>query len=128
MRMLLDTHVLIWALAEPRKLAKGIRAMVEARENEVLFSAASTWEIAIKAQVGRVRFTAQPEELAQAAVASGFDELPVYAVAASRVAQLPMYHRDPFDRILVAQAIAESIRLFTADAMLARYSDLVTVI
>lgn len=128
MRVLLDTHVLIWALAEPGKLASEIRLIMEDPENEILFSAASIWEIAIKAQISRIDFSLQPNDIAQAAVDSGFAELPVRAASAALVAQLPLHHRDPFDRLLIAQAISEPVRFFTVDAMLARYSELVRVI
>jgi PIN domain nuclease of toxin-antitoxin system len=125
-RILLDTHVLVWALSEPQRLAKKLRATISDPENDVFFSAGSIWEIAIKAQIARVRFALQPEEVANAAIASGFEELPIRSDAAAYVARLPMYHRDPFDRILIAQAICELARFFTNDESLTRYSELVT--
>lgn len=128
MRVLLDTHVLIWALGEPQRLSKEMRLLLEASETTVLFSAASIWEIAIKMQIGRVHFSVQPQEITEVAITSGFEELPVRAAAAAQVAQLPMHHRDPFDRLLIAQAISEPAKLLTADAALAQYSDLVVVL
>lgn len=128
MRILLDTHILLWALGQPGKLPGTARAMLEDRDNEVLFSAASIWEIAIKAQAGRVGFSVSPAEIATAAVNSGFDELPVRAVHAAAVHQLPLHHRDPFDRLLLAQAIGEPARLLTVDRELAKYSELVQVL
>lgn len=128
MRILLDTHILLWAQIEPARLPKAIRADLEDPRNAVLFSAASIWEIAIKAQLGRGDFTFKPEEILQAAQTSGMIELPVTSAAAALVAQLPPHHRDPFDRLLVAQALAEPAHLFTADSALAPYSDLVKVI
>jgi PIN domain nuclease of toxin-antitoxin system len=128
MRLLLDTHVLLWALDEPARLGWRIRDLLEDPTNEVLFSAASIWEIAIKVRLGRADFLISPEGIAKSAQATGFIELPVYAVTASRVADLPLHHRDPFDRLLVAQAMAEPARFYTADAQLAPYSELVTVI
>lgn len=115
MRVLLDTHVLIWALAEPRKLARDVLLIKGAPENEILFSAASIWEIAIKTQIGWIDFPVQPNEIAQAAADSGFTELPIRAASAALVARLPLYHRDPFDRLLIAQAMSEPARFFTVD-------------
>ena len=128
MRLLLDTHVLLWALGEPQKLNGDARGLLEEPTNEILFSAASLWEIAIKASRGRIDCRVAPAEILAAARASGFVELPVLSVAALKVADLPDHHRDPFDRLLVAQAIAEPAVLLTSDAQLAAYSDLVRVI
>ena len=125
MRILLDTHVLLWALAEPGKLSKETRAHLEDAEAEILFSAASIWEIAIKTQIERISFRVRPGEIAAAALDSGFSELPVRAAAAALVAQLPLHHRDPFDRLLLAQAMSEPARFCTVDKGLAPYSDLV---
>jgi len=94
----------------------------------VLFSAASIWEIAIKARLGRADFPLRPEQVAQEARLTGFIELPVKADVAARVADLPLHHRDPFDRLLVAQAMAEPARLYTADPLLPPYSELVQLI
>jgi len=128
MRLLLDTHVLLWALVEPDRLGAEARAVIEDPDNEVLFSAASIWEVAIKAGLGRSDFTVRPEEVAQGAIKAGFAELPVRAEVAARVANLPPHHRDPFDRLLVAQAMAGPMRLYTADQLLLPYSELVTLI
>lgn len=128
MRLLLDTHVLLWAVAEPGKIPEQFRARIEAADNDVFFSAASIWELAIKMQVGRVELSVTPEEIAAAAVRSGFAELPVTAAHAARVRRLPLHHRDPFDRLLIAQALHEPARFLTADRALARYTDLVDVI
>jgi PIN domain nuclease of toxin-antitoxin system len=124
---LLDTHILIWALVEPHKLPAATRTAIEDQANEVLFSAGSIWEIAIKIQLRRFPSTVAPEEIVQAAKATGFEELPIRSAASAHVAKLPMHHRDPFDRILIAQAICEPARLLTADRQLKRYSDLVTL-
>lgn len=125
MRLLLDTHLLLWALSEPARLGVGLRALVEDPAHEVFFSAASIWEVAIKAGLGRADFAVRPDEVARAAMETGFVELPVRAEVAARVADLPLHHRDPFDRLLIAQAMAEPMRLYTADPLLAPYSDLV---
>jgi PIN domain nuclease of toxin-antitoxin system len=125
MRILLDTHILIWAITTPERLEPEARAAILDTGNEVLFSAASIWEIAIKAALRRTDFVARPEIVAQEALDIGFAELPVRSTAAARVADLPLLHRDPFDRILIAQAITEPATLFTADDLLVPYSDLV---
>jgi PIN domain nuclease of toxin-antitoxin system len=128
MRLLVDTHVLLWAIAEPQKLPRGSQAKLEAAENEVLFSAASIWELAIKLQIGRIVLPIELEEITAAAQSMGFVELPVSAAHAASVRSLPLYHRDPFDRVLIAQAIHEPARLLTADHVLGQYSNLVEVI
>ena len=128
MRLLLDTHVLLWALGEPQRLDGATRDLLEDPRNEILFSAASIWEIAIKVRLGRADFLVRPEAIAEGARATGFIELPVHAATAALVADLPFHHRDPFDHLLLAQAIAEPARLYTADAKLAPYSELVTVL
>jgi len=128
MRLLLDTHLLLWAVVEPQHLDNTTRATLEEPENEVLFSAASVWEIAIKARLGRFDFVFQPQEILRAALETGFVELPVQARAATLVANLPLHHRDPFDRLLIAQAISETVRLYTADPLLPPYSELVTLV
>lgn len=125
MRLLLDTHILLWALMEPEKLTREARTSIEAADNEVLFSAANIWEIAIKSALGRTDFQVGAAEIASAATDSGFTELPVRSSEAAGVANLPMHHRDPFDRLLVAQAIAEPAHLYTVDPRLEPYTELV---
>ncbi len=128
MRILLDTHLLLWALAEPDKLPAAVRARIEDPESEILFSAASIWEIAIKGSLGRLPPAARPDLVVKAAESSGFTELPVRAEAAALVATLPSHHRDPFDRLLIAQAIAEPAAFATVDKALRGYSHLVRLI
>ena len=128
MRWLLDTHVLLWALGRPERLDAGTQALLEDVRNEVWFSAASIWEIAIKTRLGRIDFAVRPEDVVQAARETGFEELSIRSDAAALVAGLPLRHRDPFDRLLVAQAMSEPMRLLTADPLLPPYSDLVTLI
>jgi PIN domain nuclease of toxin-antitoxin system len=128
MRVLLDTHILLWALVEPDKLSQAARARIEDSESEILFSAASIWEIAIKISLGRLPAQARPDVIAHAAAESGFVELPVRSEAAAIVADLPPHHRDPFDRLLIAQAMAEPAVLCTVDTKLTRYSNLVKII
>jgi PIN domain nuclease of toxin-antitoxin system len=125
MRLLLDTHVLLWALSNPGQLGKDTRTAIENPGNDVMFSAASIWEIAIKASLKRINFQVSPEEITSAALECGFAELPVHSAAAAYSAKLPAHHRDPFDRLLIAQAITEPAVLYTADAQLEVYSQLV---
>jgi len=125
MRILLDTNILLWVLGDRRRLDGPTLGELESSTNEILFSAASIWEIAIKAALKRANFGVRPMEIADAARGAGFVELPVRASAAARVADLPPIHRDPFDRIHIAQAIDEPAILFTADARLSAYSELV---
>ncbi len=128
MRLLVDTHVLLWAVAEPQKLPEASRARLEAPENEVLFSAASIWELAIKLQIRRLVLPVELEAITEAARRMGFVELPISAAHVTGVKRLPSYHRDPFDRLLIAQAIHELALLLTADRILGQYSDLVEII
>jgi PIN domain nuclease of toxin-antitoxin system len=125
MRVLLDTHVFLWAVSASPRLKIEARRLIEAAE-VVYVSAASIWEIAIKRRLGRI--SVDPEELVAAITESGFTELPVVAAHAARVAGLDLIHNDPFDRLLVAQALVEPVRLLTADAPLRQYSELVTVV
>lgn len=125
MRVLLDSHILIWAVAATGRLGKAVIVELEDPANEVLFSAASIWEIAIKYQLRRPDFIHEPNQIAQAALATGFVELAVRATTAAVVATLPALHRDPFDRLLIAQAMTEPALLYTADPQLLPYSDLV---
>lgn len=125
MRLLLDTHVLLWAISTPERLNAQVQAAIRNPDNDVLFSAASIWEIAIKAGLRRADFTAQPDAVTQEALDLGFVELPVYSATAARAADLPRIHRDPFDRLLIAQAIEEPAILYTADTQLLAYSELV---
>lgn len=125
MRILLDTHILLWILGEPNRLDEGTRETIESGAEEVLFSAASIWEIAIKSRLGRADFAFDPGEIARAARDSGFAELPIGSKAAVLVAELPPLHRDPFDRLLIAQAITEPAIFYTADQRLPAYSELI---
>ncbi len=128
MRILLDTHILLWALIEPARLNAATREALESGENTVLFSAASLWEMSIKAALGRADFRVSPQDVFAEAIGAGFTELPVHSTAAMRVAGLPHLHRDPFDRLLVAQALAEPALLYTADTQLRAYSELVVCV
>jgi PIN domain nuclease of toxin-antitoxin system len=105
MRILLDTHYLIWALDDPDRLTLAAAAALDDIANEVLFSAASIWEIAIKSRLGRDDFDSRPARVVEAARMTGFTPLLVTLDDAIAVAALPLHHRDPFDRLLVAQAM-----------------------
>lgn len=119
MRLLLDTHALLWMLAKPEKLPAAARRAVVAPDNELNASIASAWEIAIKVSLGRLEFDL--DSLDDALVASGIHLLAIDLRHAARVATLPRHHRDPFDRLLVAQALCESMTLVSGDGELSRY-------
>jgi len=125
MRVLLDTHVFLWAVAGSPLLKPAARGLIEAAD-EVYVSAASIWEVAIKSRLGKIE--ADPVELTGAIEASGFMHLPVTAVHAAGVGALELHHNDPFDRLLIAQALAEPLKLLTADGVLTQYSDVVVLI
>jgi len=122
MRILLDTHIFCWWFYEPKKLSPTTLEIMRDAER-VFVSSASIWEVAIKTRLGKMN--ADPEELEQLLEAAGFTELPVFARHAVRVADLPMHHGDPFDRLLVAQAVYEQLNLVTTDANLKQYTELV---
>lgn len=124
MRLLLDTHIFLWAAIGSTALKAQARRTIENAE-AVFVSAASIWEIAIKARLGKIK--ADPDALVAAIEESGFVDLPISVAHAARVAGLPPLHSDPFDRLLIAQAIVEPLRFLTADAGLKPYSDLVTL-
>jgi len=124
-RILLDTHVLLWLVDNSPRLTPKARTIIREAER-VFFSSASIWEISIKIRLGKLRV--DPDELIEEMNKIGFEELPVYARHAKGVAKLPLHHGDPFDRLLVAQAKAEVMRLLTNDAQLTPYSDLVVTI
>jgi len=125
LRLLLDTHVLIWLMEGDARLNDQARALI-ANSDEVYVSAASIWEVAIKTRLGKMN--TDPEELLELMQRAGLRELPVSARHAVVTKRLPLLHGDPFDRLLVAQAIVEPMRLLTADAQLAAYSELVLTI
>lgn len=126
MKILLDTHILLWWMADDRRLPRPARLAIEDPANRVFVSIASLWETAIKFSLKRV--VADPEALREAAERDGFSLLPIEARHCSAVARLPHHHSDPFDRLLVAQALVEPMRLLTHDSQLARYSDTVAVV
>lgn len=121
MKLLLDTHVLLWAAGSPAQLPPAVRAMLDDPDNELLFSAASLWEIVIKRGLGRADFQVDARVLRRGLLDNGYLELPITSEHAVFIDSLPAIHKDPFDRILIAQATVEGITLLTADALVAQY-------
>ncbi len=121
MRLLLDTHLLLWAAGQPERLSATARKLLNDSDNELLFSAASLWEVAIKAALGREDFRVEPRLLRRGLLDNGYVELPITSLHAVSIDGLPPLHNDPFDRLLLAQAHSEGITLLTSDAKLARY-------
>ena len=121
MRILLDTHLLLWAAGDARQLSGAARALILDPDTVPVFSVVSIWEVAIKRALDRPDFRTDSRVLRHALLGSGYEELPVTGAHAIAVQTLPPIHRDPFDRLLVAQASVEGIALATADPILARY-------
>jgi len=119
--LLLDTHLLLWAVGEPGRLSRDARSLLEDLENQLVFSVASLWEIAIKRGLGRPDFQVDPRLLRRGLTDNGYRELAITAEHALQVDSLPPIHKDPFDRMLVAQATVEGIALLTSDDVVARY-------
>jgi PIN domain nuclease of toxin-antitoxin system len=120
-KLLLDTQVLLWAAGQPDRLSPTARKLLSSQRNELMFSAASFWEIAIKSTLGREDLRVEPRLLRRGLLDNGYAELPVTSQHAVSIDALPLLHKDPFDRLLLAQAMTEGIVLVTADAQLARY-------
>ncbi len=121
MNLLLDTHLLLWAAGEPDKLPAAALSEIENPENTLIFSAASLWEVAIKRGLGRADFKVDPRLLRRGLIDHGYQELAVTGEHAVAVDMLPPHHKDPFDRILIAQALVEGIPLLTVDSAIAAY-------
>jgi len=121
MKLLLDTHLLLWAAGDAKQLPKAARKLIENLDNELLFSAASLWEIAIKRALGREDFRVEPRLLRRALADNGYSELAITSEHVIGIDQLPSSHKDPFDRLLLAQALVEGITLLTSDAQLTSY-------
>ncbi len=126
MRVLLDTHILLWWLMDDRRLPQEAEQIIKDPNNAIFVSAASIWEVAIKASLGQIE--ADPLAIQTAIEPSGFAELPITGKHAAQVAKLPPHHRDPFDRMLVAQSLTEPMRLLTGDTLLAKYGDMVLAV
>ena len=121
MNLLLDTHLLLWVAVTPERLSKTASTMIQNRNNNLYFSAVSIWEINIKRGLGRTDFHVDPALLRRGLVENGYEELPVTSAHAIEIGRLPAIHKDPFDRMLVAQAGAEGLLLLTSDVLVARY-------
>ena len=120
MKFLLDTHLLLWAAAEPRRLSKRARALIDNPDNDLLFSAASLWEVAIKQGLGRGDFKVDARLLRRGLLDNGYSELPIISDHVVAIDSLPPIHKDPFDRILVAQATVEGVTLLTIDSLVSQ--------
>ena len=121
MKLLLDTHLLLWAASAPDRLSADARSLIQETENELFFSAASIWEIAIKSRLGLDDFAVDPRLLRRGLLDNGYGEIAVSSEHAVAIDTLPDIHKDPFDRILVAQAASEGIILLTSDTVVAEY-------
>lgn len=128
MKLLLDTHLLLWAAGKPERLSKKARALIEKDEHELFFSSASLWEIVIKRNLGRDDFKADARILRRGLLDNGYSELPIASDHVVAVDGLPQHHKDPFDRVLVAQAIVEGITLVTSDPTVAKYGGSITLV
>lgn len=121
MKLLLDTHLLLWAAAEPKRLSRRARTLIDDLDNQLLFSAASLWEVSIKRGLGREDFKVDARLLRRGLLDNGYSELPIMSDHVAATENLPLIHKDPFDRILVAQAAVEGITLLTVDTLLSQY-------
>ena len=122
MKLLLDTHLLLWAAGQPERLSATARTLFDDPQNELLFSAASLWEVAIKRRLGRDDFRVDPRLLRRGLLDNGYSELAITSQHAVMIDSLPPIHKDPFDRVLVAQSIVEGIALLTTDPVVAQYA------
>ncbi len=125
MKLLLDTHLLLWAAGQPERLSAAARSLIDDEDNTLLFSAASLWEVTIKSDLGRVDFRVDPRLLRRGLVDNGYVELPITHRHVTLLKGLAPLHRDPFDRMLVAQSVAEGVPLVTTDSVVAQYEGLV---
>lgn len=121
MKLLLDTHLLLWAAGQSPQLSKTARDLIENRQNELFFSAASIWEITIKNGLGRADFQVDVSVLRRSLLDNEYGELTINSEHAVYVKNLPPIHKDPFDRMLIAQSSVEGITLLTSDATVAQY-------
>jgi PIN domain nuclease of toxin-antitoxin system len=120
-KLLLDTQLLLWAAGQPERLSKAARRLLNDPKNELVFSAASMWEVAIKSALGREDFRVEPRLLRRGLLDNGYVELPITSQHAVNIDGLPPLHKDPFDRLLLSQALSEGITLLTTDSTIAKY-------
>jgi PIN domain nuclease of toxin-antitoxin system len=123
MKLLLDTHILLWAAGQPDKLSELARKMLLDNRNTLFFSAANIWEIVIKKGIGRDDFKVDPERMRKMLVLNDYKELAITAEHVLRVSALPSLHKDPFDRMLIAQARSEGMLLMTVDSAVIAYGE-----
>lgn len=121
MKLLLDTQLLLWAVGYPERLSPSATALLESPQSDLFFSVASVWEIAIKHGLGSKDFQVPPGLFRDALLENGYKELPILGTHAVAIGKLPPIHKNPFDRILIAQALVEGISLLTADGVVAQY-------
>jgi len=126
--VLLDTHLLLWAAGDPGRLSSKAQNLLGDPTTELMFSTASIWEVVIKKALGRSDFRVDPQQLRDGLIQNGYSELEIRSEHALAVGSLPLIHKDPFDRILIAQAQVENVTLLTTDDMVARYSGPVQVV
>ncbi|CAN5130031.1 type II toxin-antitoxin system VapC family toxin [soil metagenome] len=126
MRILLDTHILLWALSSDPRLSNEAVKLIGDSKNEVLVSAASIWEISIKYSLGRLSHS--PAEITEAAISTGFSQLPIAFEHCHALAALPAVHSDPFDRMLIAQSLTEPAILVTHDRLLKEYGSTILLV
>lgn len=122
MKLLLDTHLLLWAAQDSDRLSAKARGLMSSPENELLFSVISLWEIVIKRGLGREDFKVDPHLLRRGLLDNGYREMPIMSTHVLGVDTLPTIHKDPFDRLLVAQATVEGVTLLTMDTILGKYA------
>lgn len=122
MTFLVDTHLLLWAAGNSQKLSKKARRLLDDRDSQLWFSAVSVWEVAIKHGLGRQDFRVDPRRLRRGLIDNGWRELAISSEHAVATLDLPSHHKDPFDRMLVAQAQVEGLALVTSDELVARYA------
>lgn len=121
MKFLLDTHLLLWTAGDPKRLSAKARKLINEPTSELFFSAASLWEIAIKRGLGRDDFKVDARLLRRGLLDNGYREIPIGSEHAVAIDSLPPIHKDPFDRMLIAQAMVEGLTLLTSDAVVAQY-------
>lgn len=121
MKLLLDTHLLLWAAGAPGRLSSKTQDLISKPASELMFSTASIWEVVIKNALGRSDFCVEPQQLRDGLIQNGYHELKIRSEHALAVGLLPPIHKDPFDRILIAQAQVENVTLLTTDDQVARY-------
>jgi len=121
LKLLLDTHLLLWAAGQPDRLSAAARSLLDDLNNELLFSSASLWEVAIKRGLGRDDFRVDPRLLRRGLIDNSYSELAITSAHAVAIDGLPPIHKDPFDRILVAQSLVEGITLLTSDKLVEQY-------